>query len=795
MLRALYDFVITGKLPCVITFIDYKAAFDSVSHKFLDSVLARAKVSRKCRAIFRAIYNVAKGMVRVNGILGKKIFSEYFKICRGVVQGDIVSPILFILALDQLIQLYDKTGKGVKCGQQLTYRVLGYADDAALAEAKIDDMTTRLTTLADKSLSEADMRIRMDKTFTQHVQIQDEVKVTKEEAMAAQRKFKVKCDFCDRRFKTEAAMQIHRAACAFNYNTTEKTWVVEGIVGVFGRIGARWFLVKWGGFEEPEWEREHLLLRDGCRDSIRAFWDKSGLSPCQEFYAVEANKCEVCGKEFKRAQDLKAHKTRQRHHVHQMAKVTGTAKKAAKRIKHEEAQALLPTAMWGEVPAENCWDFEYLGSMFTPDGSCMTDVRRRIAMAQQRHGKLRHIWKAKVIHLRLKMRLYVSAVVSILKYGSEAWLLTAEVQRAVNGANSKMVAAITGRPIRDEAKKDGKTYDAVAGIRATRLKWLGCILRMDEGRMVHRTAKRLYGKRRDGDILMDAPSTSSWEELVEKAKDEKGWRENVRRIKDTVEIKAKGGGKRGGKRKRTEKKGPKEDKKEAEKTATQETKKVSQKSKKGGEEKEGDDDDDDEWWAQKTKQLRRERKPLAKSIHCKDGFTMSVQASSEHFCSPRNNSGPYDGVEVTYPSEWEDLLLPFTDNNTDRTPVICATAPTLYVNVPPSTIRAVIKKHGGLTLDSGNLPPMVEVDERGFLWAAAAEVPSDLSADSTESEDVDPNMPTSVVQLGLPPPPPPAYPPPPTTTGPTRGEITPPQPLRELTVSPIATNYEIEKGS
>ena len=153
-------------------------------------------------------------------------------------------------------------------------------------------------------------------------------------------------------------------------------------------------------------------------------------------------------------------------------------------------------------------------------------------------------------------------------------------------------------------------------------------------------------------------------------------------------------------------------------------------------------------------------------------------------------------MTVPYPSEWEDLLLPFTDNNTDRTPVICATAPTLYVNVPPSTIRAVIKKHGGLTLDSGNLPPMVEVDERGFLWAAAAEVPSDLSADSTESEDVDPNMPTSVVQLGLPPPPPPAYPPPPTTTtGPTRGEITPPQSLRELTVSPIATNYEIEKGS
>ena len=104
-------------------------------------------------------------------------------------------------------------------------------------------------------------------------------------------------------------------------------------------------------------------------------------------------------------------------------------------------------------------------------------------MAQQRHGKMRHIWHANELHPRLRMRLYVCAVLSIMVYGSEAWRLTTEVKRAINGANSKMVAVITGRTIREEAT-EGKTYDAVAGIRATRLKWLGCILRMDVGRML-----------------------------------------------------------------------------------------------------------------------------------------------------------------------------------------------------------------------------------------------------------------------------------------------------------------------
>ena len=123
----------------------------------------------------------------------------------------------------------------------------------------------------------------------------------------------------------------------------------------------------------------------------------------------------------------------------------------------------------GQDAGRNCWKFKYLGAIFTPDGSHMEDVCRRIAMAQTRHGKMRHVWKAKELYPRLKMRLYVSAVCSIMIYGSEAWRLDAATQRPLNGANSKMVSQITGREIREEAT-EGKTYDVVAGIRATRLR-------------------------------------------------------------------------------------------------------------------------------------------------------------------------------------------------------------------------------------------------------------------------------------------------------------------------------------
>ena len=54
---------------------------------------------------------MASGIARVKGTDGKTIYSEKFRVGRGIVQGDIISPVLFILTLDQIIQEYDKSGK------------------------------------------------------------------------------------------------------------------------------------------------------------------------------------------------------------------------------------------------------------------------------------------------------------------------------------------------------------------------------------------------------------------------------------------------------------------------------------------------------------------------------------------------------------------------------------------------------------------------------------------------------------------------------------------------------------
>ena len=65
-----------------LTFVDYSAAFDSVSHKFIDATLERAGASNKIRAMFRAVYLAATAFTTVKGPDYTAVKSAEFRIRR-----------------------------------------------------------------------------------------------------------------------------------------------------------------------------------------------------------------------------------------------------------------------------------------------------------------------------------------------------------------------------------------------------------------------------------------------------------------------------------------------------------------------------------------------------------------------------------------------------------------------------------------------------------------------------------------------------------------------------------------
>ena len=83
------------------------------------------------------------------------------------------------------------------------------------------------------------------------------------------------------------------------------------------------------------------------------------------------------------------------------------------------------------------------------------------------------------------------------------------------------------------------------------------------------------------------------------------------------------------------------------------------------------------------------RRELIKRVTCADGFFMSVQASETHYSTPRADfADHYDDVEVGYPSERDELLMPYAEDS-DR-----PTA-TVYGYVPVEVVDRVIASHGG----------------------------------------------------------------------------------------------------
>lgn len=79
-------------------------------------------------------------------------------------------------------------------------------------------------------------------------------------------------------------------------------------------------------------------------------------------------------------------------------------------------------------------------------------------------------------------------------------------------------------------------------------------------------------------------------------------------------------------------------------------------------------------------------KEVLPQVVCADGTKLSVQASENHYCSPRNNVGPYTEVEVWYIkciNEVEVLEFEYSGEE-----------PSGYVDI--NSVVAYIDRHGGL---------------------------------------------------------------------------------------------------
>ena len=122
-------------------------------------------------------------------------------------------------------------------------------------------------------------------------------------------------------------------------------------------------------------------------------------------------------------------------------------------------------------------DFKYLGSMM----SCSEkDFKNRIGQAWGAFWKLEKIWKSKTTSTKMKINIFQASCISILLYGSEAWILTAQLKDKLNSFGTNcyriMLHKIPNKTIYEIVEQEPLSVK----VARRQLTWVGHMMRRND---------------------------------------------------------------------------------------------------------------------------------------------------------------------------------------------------------------------------------------------------------------------------------------------------------------------------
>jgi hypothetical protein len=128
----------TTRTPLCLLSLDFRQAFDRISHDYLFQVLGRYGISPWFVERLQAMYDQLNASVQINGTLVGPI-----AIHSGIRQGCPLSTCLYAMCLHPIVRSLEESLPGMKIGRRrLKTTVIAYADDVSLF---VTDPTTFTT--------------------------------------------------------------------------------------------------------------------------------------------------------------------------------------------------------------------------------------------------------------------------------------------------------------------------------------------------------------------------------------------------------------------------------------------------------------------------------------------------------------------------------------------------------------------------------------------------------------------------------------------------------------------------
>ena len=149
-----------------------------------------------------------------------------------------------------------------------------------------------------------------------------------------------------------------------------------------------------------------------------------------------------------------------------------------------------PEVVISEGVVKEVSQFKYLGSVLVTDGRLDVELNIRRGKAVGRFKQFEKMWGTKHLSLATKVKCYKAYVLPILLFGSECWSLTKVQSQKLERVHSSCLRSILGvrlsdRHTNEHIRKSCGVATLSAYITANRLRCLGHVGRMEEGRLPH----------------------------------------------------------------------------------------------------------------------------------------------------------------------------------------------------------------------------------------------------------------------------------------------------------------------
>ena len=186
--------------------------------------------------------------------------------------------------------------------------------------------------------------------------------------------------------------------------------------------------------------------------------------------------------------------------------------------------------------------FKYLGYLITSDGKCITEIRKRIAMAKDTFQKMKPILANRNISMATKLKAMKTYVWAVLLYGCECWTMNSEIVKKLEAVEMWFIRRMmriswTERRSNESVLKDANLERTlIRTIRERQLKFLGHVIR-NKGLEHLAITGKIKGKRSRGrQRLTFINSIDTWSlkmgnnKFLRQAEDRSGWRAMIANV-------------------------------------------------------------------------------------------------------------------------------------------------------------------------------------------------------------------------------------------------------------------------